>query len=76
LEGAGSLLVFREDVYKRHLHAIEERLVDTLDDSVANLHLLDVPRQSDVGSDGHSVEVDRERTRVSLTIRIVKKLIA
>lgn len=60
-----SLLVFREDVYKRHLHSIEERMTDNLDDDVANLHLLNTSRRG---------EVEREHTRVSLTIRVVKKL--
>jgi len=57
--------VFREDVYKRHLHSIEERMTDNLDDDVANLHLLNTSRRG---------EVEREHTRVSLTIRVVKKL--
>lgn len=64
--GVGSLFVFRDDVYKTHLHGIEERLVDPIDDKVLNL---DEEKGWVVGA-----QIPREVTRVSLTIRIVKKV--
>jgi len=58
-----SLFIFREDIYKQHLHAIEEEMTDNLCKDVANWHLLKTKKEG---------QIEREDTRVSLTIRVVK----
>uniref|UniRef100_A0A8W7K9V9 Fe2OG dioxygenase domain-containing protein n=1 Tax=Anopheles albimanus TaxID=7167 RepID=A0A8W7K9V9_ANOAL len=60
-----SLLVVKDDMYHRYLHAIQDRNEDVIDDGIANISQL-----------GHEVkigEVLHRATRVSLTIRHVPK---
>ncbi len=62
----GSLLVFRDDIYKTHYHGIEERTEDVLDGRVINIDAHEARR---------GTTLPRDQTRVSLTIRIVKKVL-
>lgn len=60
-----SLFIFRDDAYRTYLHTIAERTTDFIDEKVVNIH--SVPNVQ-VGS-----TIQRTR-RVSLTIRIVRKV--
>ncbi|XP_017772595.1 PREDICTED: alpha-ketoglutarate-dependent dioxygenase alkB homolog 6 [Nicrophorus vespilloides] len=60
-----SLVILKDDMYKKYLHTIEERIVDTVDESCVNLN-----------ATGHKLGDILERgTRVSLTIRNVPKVL-
>ena len=60
-----SLLVLKRDLYEKYLHGIEEVVNDVLNDNV--LRLSDDTKKLD---NGHCLE---RKTRISLTIRQVKK---
>jgi alkylated DNA repair protein alkB family protein 6 len=65
-----SLLVFKETVYSELLHGISFRDVDVLDENIANLTI--------VNRNGEHYRVgDRlqRKTRLSLTVRLVEKVI-
>ena len=61
-----SLVLVQDDMYKVYLHGIKEVTQDTLTDKVANLDLVPEVKEGDV--------LER-RTRVSLTIRYVPKVL-
>jgi alkylated DNA repair protein alkB family protein 6 len=67
-----SLFIFRDEVYRTHLHGIEARTEDVLPtpDCIANSHLLSTPL--DFSSPDQPVVLPRS-LRVSLTIRRVSK---
>eukprot|EP01102_Stenamoeba_stenopodia_P009707 TRINITY_DN2871_c0_g1_i1.p1 TRINITY_DN2871_c0_g1~~TRINITY_DN2871_c0_g1_i1.p1 ORF type:complete len:161 (+),score=36.72 TRINITY_DN2871_c0_g1_i1:360-842(+) len=64
-----SLLIFRDDVYTKYLHTIEEKTHDRIDndDTIHNL-------PSKYEGKGQEIVLDRD-TRISLTIRRVKKIL-
>ena len=70
----GSLLIFSEDAYQKHLHGLADRPCDTLE-GIANASLLDGSQQEGVGSTWRKqLQADgslRREHRYSLTIRHV-----
>ena len=63
-----SLLILQEEVYGKLLHGIEFTTKDELDDTIANYHLIDTKKYNK----GNILE---RRRRVSLTVRLVEKII-
>jgi len=76
-----SLLIFRDDIYTKYLHTIEEKTSDRVDNealgSIRNLP----PRyqqqlnSNDTNQKDEEVIVLERDTRISLTIRRVKKVL-
>jgi alkylated DNA repair protein alkB homolog 6 len=62
-----SLIVVKHDMYKRHLHGIQETTVDTVDDTFVNL---DACPGVSVGA-----VLNRTKPRISLTVRVVPKVL-
>jgi hypothetical protein len=62
-----SLIVVKHDLYKHHLHGIQETTVDNIDDKFANL---DACPEVSVGATLH-----RTKPRISLTVRVVPKVL-
>lgn len=62
----GSLFVFRDDVYTDYLHGIEEREEDSITDTVVN--------QCPERGIHTGATITRTATRISLTLRVVKKV--
>jgi len=62
-----SLIVVKDDMYSKYLHGIRECAADVVDDTFANL---DSCSAVSTGSKLH-----RTKTRISLTIRIVPKVL-
>ena len=60
-----SLVLVQDDMYNTYLHGIDEVTEDLLSDKVANLDMTD----SKIG------DVLKRDTRVSLTIRVVPKVL-
>ena len=60
-----SLLVLRDDMYKKYLHGIAERTEDIVTDKICNL--------SHLGTAVNTGDTLTRSTRVSLTIRHVPK---
>ena len=62
-----SLLVLKDDMYKKYLHGIDQRTEDTVSKKICNLSHLGTPVTHG------NVNVLKRTTRVSLTIRHVPK---
>eukprot|EP00761_Pharyngomonas_kirbyi_P008542 gb/GECH01008554.1/.p1 GENE.gb/GECH01008554.1/~~gb/GECH01008554.1/.p1 ORF type:complete len:257 (+),score=51.07 gb/GECH01008554.1/:1-771(+) len=60
-----SLLVFSHDVYTEYLHGIEEKEIDQIDEQCMNLKLAQLKPGTNI----------KRNRRVSLTVRVVKKVI-
>lgn len=62
-----SLLVLKDDMYKKYLHGIAERSEDVVTDKICNLNHL--------GNRVNIGDVLQRTTRVSLTVRNVPKIL-
>jgi alkylated DNA repair protein alkB family protein 6 len=69
-----SLLVVKDELYSDYLHSVPFRTTDVIDDKVINLELINKNQSNEQNLLGIGSELARE-TRLSLTIRVVEKVL-